>query len=369
MTPRASSHSSGTAGSIRSSPSSTANGASPTSGSATATACPRPSASSWSANRTSGSVARRTAVERVELASRLELGFERRVRREMIAERVLARAEHDDHVLEAGGERLFDDQLDRRRVHDRQQTLRCVPSSQAGSASPGPPPGSPRCGPSWRPSLAWGRRYTCPAMPTYEYRCRDCGHSFDIVQKMSDDPLTHCPECGGELRKVFAPPAISFKGSGFYATDHGKKAQAVRRREDEATGTGDSRNEGRAPQREGGTAKSRDGDAEGRRRTRISSEEGVLSDRRVVHHDEEGGVFVSSAEIGVFGGSGFYAFLEDPRGGDGRDAVRAAERADDDRHDRRAARGVPAAPRQGPRVPAAPRALPRERLGDEGARA
>jgi len=67
--------------------------------------------------------------------------------------------------------------------------------------------------------------YTCPAMPTYEYRCRDCGHSFDIVQKMSDDPLTHCPECGGELRKVFTPPAISFKGSGFYATDHGKKSK------------------------------------------------------------------------------------------------------------------------------------------------
>jgi putative FmdB family regulatory protein len=61
-------------------------------------------------------------------------------------------------------------------------------------------------------------------MPTYEYRCRDCGHSFEIVQKMSDEPLTHCPECGGDLRKVFAPPAISFKGSGFYATDHGKKA-------------------------------------------------------------------------------------------------------------------------------------------------
>jgi putative FmdB family regulatory protein len=68
-----------------------------------------------------------------------------------------------------------------------------------------------------------GRPYTCPAMPTYEYRCRDCGHSFDIVQKMSDEPLTHCPECGGDLRKVFAPPAISFKGSGFYATDHGKR--------------------------------------------------------------------------------------------------------------------------------------------------
>jgi putative FmdB family regulatory protein len=61
-------------------------------------------------------------------------------------------------------------------------------------------------------------------MPTYEYRCRDCGHTFDVIQAMIDDPLTICPVCGGELRKVFAPPAISFKGSGFYATDHGKKS-------------------------------------------------------------------------------------------------------------------------------------------------
>jgi putative FmdB family regulatory protein len=62
-------------------------------------------------------------------------------------------------------------------------------------------------------------------MPTYEYTCRDCGHTFDIVQSMWDEPLTMCPECGGTLRKVFAPPAIAFKGSGFYATDHGKKAK------------------------------------------------------------------------------------------------------------------------------------------------
>ena len=62
-------------------------------------------------------------------------------------------------------------------------------------------------------------------MPTYEYACRSCGHTFEIVQSMSDDPLTTCPKCEGELRKVFAPPAIAFKGSGFYATDHGKKAK------------------------------------------------------------------------------------------------------------------------------------------------
>jgi putative FmdB family regulatory protein len=70
-------------------------------------------------------------------------------------------------------------------------------------------------------------------MPTYEYACRACGHVFEIVQKMSDDPLVICPECGGELRKVFAPPAITFKGSGFYATDHGKKAKT-------STGGGDT---------------------------------------------------------------------------------------------------------------------------------
>lgn len=62
-------------------------------------------------------------------------------------------------------------------------------------------------------------------MPTYEYACRDCGHTFEIVQSMWDDPLTMCPECGGSLRKVFAPPAISFKGTGFYATDHGKRSK------------------------------------------------------------------------------------------------------------------------------------------------
>jgi putative FmdB family regulatory protein len=62
-------------------------------------------------------------------------------------------------------------------------------------------------------------------VPTYEYTCRDCGHTFEIVQSMWDEPLTMCPECGGSLRKVFAPPAIAFKGSGFYATDHGKRSK------------------------------------------------------------------------------------------------------------------------------------------------
>lgn len=59
-------------------------------------------------------------------------------------------------------------------------------------------------------------------MPIYEYRCDDCGASFEAFQKMSDDPLTECEECGGPLRKVLHPVAIHFKGSGFYTTDYGK---------------------------------------------------------------------------------------------------------------------------------------------------
>ena len=83
-------------------------------------------------------------------------------------------------------------------------------------------------------------------MPTYEYVCRSCGHLFEIVQSMKDESLTECPVCGGELRKVFAAPAISFKGSGFYATDHRVKTETSERSSDkpdrpEKTDKGDSK--------------------------------------------------------------------------------------------------------------------------------
>jgi putative FmdB family regulatory protein len=61
-------------------------------------------------------------------------------------------------------------------------------------------------------------------MPTYEYVCKACGHRFEVVRSMHDASLTECPDCGGELRKVFTPPTITFKGSGFYATDHKKRS-------------------------------------------------------------------------------------------------------------------------------------------------
>lgn len=56
-------------------------------------------------------------------------------------------------------------------------------------------------------------------MPTYQYACKDCANSFEIFQSFSDASLTECPQCNGNLRKVFNSVGVVFKGSGFYRTD------------------------------------------------------------------------------------------------------------------------------------------------------
>jgi putative FmdB family regulatory protein len=63
-------------------------------------------------------------------------------------------------------------------------------------------------------------------MPIYEYRC-DNGHTFEVMQKMSDDPVAECQECGAPVQRVFHPVAVHFKGSGFYNTDYGKKKKGA----------------------------------------------------------------------------------------------------------------------------------------------
>ena len=61
-------------------------------------------------------------------------------------------------------------------------------------------------------------------MPTYEYRCRDCGEDLEVHQSFTEDALTVCPACGGSLRKLFGNVGISFKGTGFYKNDHGSRS-------------------------------------------------------------------------------------------------------------------------------------------------
>ena len=57
-------------------------------------------------------------------------------------------------------------------------------------------------------------------MPIYGYRCRTCGHEFEVLQKMSDTPLKTCPKCSGQLAKIVYPAGIVYKGSGYYSTDY-----------------------------------------------------------------------------------------------------------------------------------------------------
>jgi len=59
-------------------------------------------------------------------------------------------------------------------------------------------------------------------MPTYQYACADCGHEFEAFQTFSEASLTECPECKGEVRKIYSAVGVVFKGSGFYKTDSAK---------------------------------------------------------------------------------------------------------------------------------------------------
>ncbi|MEM7585046.1 MAG: FmdB family zinc ribbon protein [Acidobacteriota bacterium] len=60
-------------------------------------------------------------------------------------------------------------------------------------------------------------------MPLYEYQCQSCGDLSEVMQRMSDPPLTTCEVCGGELKKLISAPAFQFKGSGWYVTDYADK--------------------------------------------------------------------------------------------------------------------------------------------------
>jgi putative FmdB family regulatory protein len=60
-------------------------------------------------------------------------------------------------------------------------------------------------------------------MPIYEYQCQKCQERLEVMQRISDEPLKTCPECGGDLKKLISAPAFQFKGSGWYVTDYARK--------------------------------------------------------------------------------------------------------------------------------------------------
>lgn len=64
-------------------------------------------------------------------------------------------------------------------------------------------------------------------MPIYEYQCASCGEHLEALQQVSEPPLTTCPECSGELKKLLSAPAFQFKGSGWYVTDYAGKGSGA----------------------------------------------------------------------------------------------------------------------------------------------
>ena len=62
-------------------------------------------------------------------------------------------------------------------------------------------------------------------MPIYEYECSECGHRVEVLQKVSDSPLTQCQKCEGKVERLVSSPAIQFKGTGWYITDYARKGQ------------------------------------------------------------------------------------------------------------------------------------------------
>jgi putative FmdB family regulatory protein len=77
-------------------------------------------------------------------------------------------------------------------------------------------------------------------MPIYEYRCEH-GHTFEVLQRMSDDPVQTCETCEAPVARVFHPVAVHFKGSGFYNTDYGTRRRARETAESGKDGSSDSK--------------------------------------------------------------------------------------------------------------------------------
>jgi len=71
-------------------------------------------------------------------------------------------------------------------------------------------------------------------VPLYEYACANCGHRFEVRQRVVDEPISVCPKCGGPTRRVFHPVGIIFKGSGWYSTDSRKSESATTASADKA---------------------------------------------------------------------------------------------------------------------------------------
>ena len=89
-------------------------------------------------------------------------------------------------------------------------------------------------------------------MPKYQYQCKDCGEALEVQQSFTDDALTVCPTCGGDLRKVFNAVGVVFKGSGFYKTDSRSGSSSSSSSSGSSTSSSSSSSDSSKPAGDGG---------------------------------------------------------------------------------------------------------------------
>jgi putative FmdB family regulatory protein len=92
-------------------------------------------------------------------------------------------------------------------------------------------------------------------MPIYEYRCTN-GHTFEVIQSMSDDPVETCEVCGAPVERVFHPVAVHFKGSGFYTTDYKSKSKSSSGKDGDSSSSSTDSSSGSDSSSESGSKKS-----------------------------------------------------------------------------------------------------------------
>ena len=99
--------------------------------------------------------------------------------------------------------------------------------------------------------------YSPAAMPIYEYRCGN-GHLFEVMQKITDDPVTTCETCSAPVQRVFHPIAVHFKGSGFYNTDYGtsKRKREMEKSASDGADKNDAKQKDKQDAKKDGSSKS-----------------------------------------------------------------------------------------------------------------
>jgi putative FmdB family regulatory protein len=86
-------------------------------------------------------------------------------------------------------------------------------------------------------------------MPIYEYTCQKCGHHLEVMQKMSDKPLSKCPKCKGKLEKIFSQTSFQLKGSGWYVSDYGGRGKTEKTEKAEKPDKADKSDKAEKPEK------------------------------------------------------------------------------------------------------------------------